>query len=301
MMKYILQIACFLFLLSPLYSFSQEKAILDSDSAKMEKIDEKPNIKGVPNANRVEIAKQHKHGFLGISNDDWLMILIIVIIIETFWLIIIAKKYKSREKEKNKLTSSLTDCFRVSLYRIPKSIDPNNLPPIPENINDIKEKIELLNEKDYSVIELYLKLGNIEYAKGNIEKALSFYEKVLEQAEKQNYKDIKGICLSNIGQIYLHKGELDTALKCHEDALEIHKKIGYIQDEASHLGNIGLVYLLKEEYDSSIEYFTKAIDLKPDFEKLYYNRGIAYHKIDKKENAQKDFDKAKEFKNANNK
>ena len=301
MMKHIIPIACFLILLSPLNSFSQEKATLDSDSAKMVKRNKKPNIKGVPNAKSVETAKEHEHGFLSISNDDWLMILIILAVIEFIWLIIITLKYKSKEKERKKLMSSLTDCLRMPLQEIPSLHDPGSPPTVPENIDDIEEKVKLLNEKDYSVIEIFVRLGNIRYTRGNITKALSFYEKALEQAEKQNFRDIKGICLCNIGQIHTHKGELNAALKCHEDALEIHTKIGYNQYKASHLGNIGLVYLLKEDYEAAIEYFTKAIDLKPDFEKLYYNRGIAYHKIDKKENAQKDFDKAKEFKNANNK
>lgn len=298
--KDIFILICFLFLLLPLNSFSQEKAF-DTITAKTTKIDKKLDTNGITKAYKVDIAKVNKVGFLGISNDNWLLILIIVAIIEAFWLILITIKYKNKEKEKNKLHSGLTDFFRVTLSKIPKSFDPSNLLLMPENIDEINEKIELLYEKDFSVIVLFVKLGNVEYAKGNITKAQSFYEKALGQSIKQNFKDIRGICLNNIGQIYLYKGELDTALKYFDDALVNHKKIGYKQDEASHLGNIGLVYLMKEKFDKAIEYFTKAIELKPDSDRLYHNRGIAYHKINEKEKAQKDFDKEKELKNTGNK
>ena len=297
--KDILLLICFLFLLLPLNSFSQEKAF-DTIAAKTTKIDKKLDTNGITKAYKVDIAKVNKVGLFGINYDDWFIILIIFIIVETFWLILITIKYRNKEKEKNNLHSGLTDFLRASLYKIPESFEPDNLPPLPENLDEINEKIELLNEKDYSVIELFVKLGNVEYAKGNISKAQYFYEKALGQSIKQNFKDIRGTCLNNIGQIYLQKGELDTALKYFDDALATHKKVGYKEDEASHLSNIGLVYLMKEKYDKSIKYFTKALELKPDSVRLYHNRGIAYHKINEKEKAQKDFDKEKELNNNKN-
>jgi tetratricopeptide (TPR) repeat protein len=51
-------------------------------------------------------------------------------------------------------------------------------------------------------------------------------------------------------------------------------------------------YQWKRDYDKAIEYFTKAINLKPDYASFYYRRGEAYYKKGDYDKAIEDFTKA---------
>jgi tetratricopeptide (TPR) repeat protein len=54
----------------------------------------------------------------------------------------------------------------------------------------------------------------------------------------------------------------------------------------------GITYQWKRDYDKAIEYFTKAINLKPDYASFYYRRGEAYYKKGDYDKAIEDFTKA---------
>ena len=79
----------------------------------------------------------------------------------------------------------------------------------------------------------------------------------------------------------------------------------YMAVSAENYNNLGIQEYEKGNYEKAIEYFSKAIELKPDYAEAYYNRGLAYLKTGSKytaegrknlNNAIADFSKAIELK-----
>jgi len=60
----------------------------------------------------------------------------------------------------------------------------------------------------------------------------------------------------------------------------------YTAVNAENFNNLGVQEYEKGNYEKAIEYFTKAIELKPDYAEAYYNRGLAYLKIGSKYTAE---------------
>lgn len=59
--------------------------------------------------------------------------------------------------------------------------------------------------------------------------------------------------------------------------------------------NLGVEKLKTNEFELAIQYFTEAINNKNNYIDAYYNRGVGYLKVGKKEDACKDWKKAKEL------
>jgi tetratricopeptide (TPR) repeat protein len=59
--------------------------------------------------------------------------------------------------------------------------------------------------------------------------------------------------------------------------------------------NLGSIDCFKKQYKTAIPYFTKTIELAPNFPQAYKNRGLAYRQLDQKEAAVKDLKKAEQL------
>ena len=76
----------------------------------------------------------------------------------------------------------------------------------------------------------------------------------------------------------------------------------YATVSAENYNNLGVQEYEKGNYEKAIEYFTKAIELKPDYAEAYFNRGLAhfktgsYYNKEPYEKAIQDFTKAIELK-----
>jgi tetratricopeptide (TPR) repeat protein len=65
-------------------------------------------------------------------------------------------------------------------------------------------------------------------------------------------------------------------------------------NESSSYLNRGVIYEKKGNYKQAIFDYTKAIELKSDFDKAYFNRGMLYLKLGEKEKAKSDLKKVLE-------
>jgi len=59
--------------------------------------------------------------------------------------------------------------------------------------------------------------------------------------------------------------------------------------------NLGSIDCFKKQYKTAIPYFTKTIELAPNFPEAYKNRGLAYRALDQKEPAVADLRKAQQL------
>ena len=76
-----------------------------------------------------------------------------------------------------------------------------------------------------------------------------------------------------MGLLTGQKGDFDRAIE------DFNKAIDLKPDYAKAYYNRGIAYGDKGDFDRAIEDFNKAIDLNPDYAKAYYSRGIAYGDI----------------------
>ncbi len=60
--------------------------------------------------------------------------------------------------------------------------------------------------------------------------------------------------------------------------------------------NRGVVYYEMGNYDGAVADYSKAITLNPKFAQSYWNRAVSYLKVNKKEDARKDFKSACDLK-----
>lgn len=89
---------------------------------------------------------------------------------------------------------------------------------------------------------------------------------------------------------YQETGGYNEAIKIYEGLLLKDPKFYYA---LYNIGYINLVYL--KDYNIAIDYFTKVIELKPEYTDAWYNRGFAYELQKDAENSRKDYMKALEL------
>jgi tetratricopeptide (TPR) repeat protein len=61
------------------------------------------------------------------------------------------------------------------------------------------------------------------------------------------------------------------------------------------MDNMSAMFAVQGQYDSAIKYSSKAIELKPDYWQSYSNRALTYMKVNRNEEAIKDWEKFLEF------
>jgi len=92
------------------------------------------------------------------------------------------------------------------------------------------------------------------------------------------------------------RAKLDQA-KDRSEVKELQKKTEVIQERytATEWFRKGYDAYNNKNFDGSIVYYSKAIELKPDYAHAYYNRGIAYYYKGEYERAKEDYRKACEL------
>ncbi len=89
---------------------------------------------------------------------------------------------------------------------------------------------------------------------------------------------------------YQETGSYEQAIQMYEGLLVKDPSYYYA---LYNIGYINLVYL--NDYPKAVEYFTKVIELKPEFTDAWYNRGFAWEMQKNVENSRKDYIKALEL------
>lgn len=145
-------------------------------------------------------------------------------------------------------------------------------------------KFKEIVEKVPELYQINLNIGNCYYEMGDYDSAISCYKAVLEK-EPEN-KD----ALVSLGNVYLEKGEL-------EKGMELFNKLSD-EDATSPitLYNIAALFFNKGELETAVRYYEQALSLDQNMADAYYQSGLCYLNLNKKEKAKESFLKYLELK-----
>ena len=125
----------------------------------------------------------------------------------------------------------------------------------------------------------------VTWKKGNLDEAIEMLEDVITKFETSNI-------YGSLGYMYILKGDMDKALEFNL------KAYGYNDDHDVILDNLGQTYYLMGYLEKAKDIYEKLINkkIKPTFPEVYYNYGLLLHKMDEKEDALENFNKALNYK-----
>jgi len=136
---------------------------------------------------------------------------------------------------------------------------------------------------DQDYFDAHLQLGML-YAQKKNKLAVDYFNNAL------NIKPDNTDVSYYLAMYYQENGGYDEAIKLYEGLFLKDPQFYYA---LYNIGYINLVYL--KDYPKAIEYFTKVIELKPEYTDAWYNRGFAWEMQKDVENSRKDYKKALEL------
>jgi tetratricopeptide (TPR) repeat protein len=136
---------------------------------------------------------------------------------------------------------------------------------------------------DQDFFDAHLQLGLI-FAEKKNKMAIDYFNNAL------NIKPDQTDVSYYLAMYYQETGGYDEAIKIYESLL---LKDTTFYFSLYNIGYINLVYL--KDYPKAVEYFTKVIELKPDYTDAWYNRGFAWELQKNPENSRNDYKKALEL------
>lgn len=139
-------------------------------------------------------------------------------------------------------------------------------------------------EQDPQMTDAYIDLGVL-YAAKNNSLALQYYNNALKYDPK-NY-----IALYNKAFFFQQTAQVDSAMSLYRHILNRYPSSPYV------LYNLGTIeFVFRKNNKNAIEYFTRAIQIKPDYAEAYYARAIVNIEQKKKNEAMSDLKECLKYK-----
>lgn len=175
-------------------------------------------------------------------------------------------------------------------------------------ISMLKDK----NVKEKSKIQYELAI--IKYNKGLFDKALGYINKAIKKSDYEEeylyfraatYRKLKlfDLALKDYDTIinnknepnffpFLKKAQVYEEIGKYDKSLECYGKVLELDPENSTVNNsIGEIYEILKDYDKALEYYSKQIEIEKSAY-FYLNRGLLYAKINRFEEAKRDYESA---------
>src|SRR5258706_319846 len=154
-------------------------------------------------------------------------------------------------------------------------------------LNDMLNAVKIDSVKS----EYFLLLGDIYFSKLFIAQAISSFEKSIALDPKNIAAELRLAELSLYLKKYQDNDSIDTAGKLYQKILETTPDY---KDALFNLGYIHLVYKL--DYENAAKYFNAVCRLDTGDVRAFYNRGLSFEQMKKKDLAEADFRKALQLK-----
>ncbi|HPY80988.1 MAG TPA: tetratricopeptide repeat protein [Bacteroidales bacterium] len=137
--------------------------------------------------------------------------------------------------------------------------------------------LQLTIDQDPKEVKAFLELGYI-FQKRNDPLAISYYQNaLLVDPKNSEIRYNLALMFQELGEIEKAKEEYKQLLTFEPQHLKALHNIGYID----------LVY--EQNFEEAVAFFTKAIELNPEFFQAICNRGIAFEKLEQYDNARQDY------------
>lgn len=145
---------------------------------------------------------------------------------------------------------------------------------------DYKTALSYINKSfdiDKRKLKFYYCRGYIYKALKEYDKAIKDYDYAIDRAPEDIFSYLRK------AEIYRIQNDKEKSITEYKKVLEIDSKHEYVNNE------IGEIYEELHEYDKALEYYNKQIEVKKE---PYYliNRGLLYKKIDREDEAVKDYE-----------
>jgi glycosyltransferase involved in cell wall biosynthesis len=141
---------------------------------------------------------------------------------------------------------------------------------VDRNIELLKKELELGEKEKFFV---YFQIATNFLSKEDYENAVENLKKSIE--ENQSFFP----SLINLGGIYLKLDKLDEAEKYLRKALEI-------KQNPDIYNNLGILHVKKGELNKAVRKFEKAVELNSNSADAFYNLGLVYSELGKKDKAE---------------
>lgn len=135
-------------------------------------------------------------------------------------------------------------------------------------------------EQNPAYFDAYIQLGNLLTQKKN-PLALTYYDRAL-QLQKNNPEALYGKAI-----FYQENDSVDAAEKIYQKILEANPDY---KEALFNLGYINLIY--RQNYKKAVEYFTAVSRLDTGDVRAFYNRGLSFEQMKRKDLAEEDYRKA---------
>jgi tetratricopeptide (TPR) repeat protein len=133
--------------------------------------------------------------------------------------------------------------------------------------------------QDQDFFDAYLQLGLIYSAMGN-PLAIEYFNTAI------NLQSENILPYYNLGFYYQENGQIDKAIANYQMILDIQP--GDV-NTLYNLGYINLVYV--QDFETAVYYFTRVIEIAPEYAEAYYNRAYTYEMLGNKNLAVADYKK----------
>lgn len=171
---------------------------------------------------------------------------------------------------------------------------------------------------DVGLAKAYYIKGSIYRESGDTAKAISSLETAVEQDNKyedafydigiiyaarknpialEYYNNVLSINPNNENARYARAKLMQDLGKADEAITEYNLLLNRNKNCDNCCYNIGAIYLeIKRDNKKALEYFSKAIEINPDYTEAYFARGYTYSKMNEKGNAKSDYEKCLKLK-----
>ena len=137
--------------------------------------------------------------------------------------------------------------------------------------------LQLAIDQNPKEVKAFLELGYI-FQQKNDPLAISYYKNALDVEPKNT--EIR----YNMAMMLQEMGQYEAAVEEYKNIIAIDP------NHKAALHNIGYIYLIYEQkYEEAVAFFTKAIEVDPEFVNAVCNRALAFEELEQYENARQDY------------
>jgi tetratricopeptide (TPR) repeat protein len=135
-------------------------------------------------------------------------------------------------------------------------------------------------------------LGDIYYTLRQMEQAIEYYEQALVIYHEAGYRLREWEPLKKLGIVYREMGQVEQAVEFYQQALAVARELDDQRREGVVLIYLGNAHRLMGRYKKALTCFDQAIELNPDSDWGYYERGLIHLIKNNRDQARNDFSQA---------